>query len=225
VRAGEPWGRAVTGAPDVVVDGDDAALAVVAGDAPGARVRFRPQGSDLARALGLPDGAAPPLTRPRGSGDGQELPVDAIALDAPPGMAMNAVVLGVAPDRLRWTSPARPVEVLVQGRSRFRGRATSIVIANGQHLRGADVVPRGHPGDGRLEIQVYELRRGERRAMRRRLPAGAHLPHPRVRQLAGSQIEVRTAGPALPVEVDGHPAGRLAALRLEVVPAAIWVLV
>ena len=50
-------------------------------------------------------------------------------------------------------------EIEVDGQPWFAGSATTVVIANGQFLRGADIVPRGHPGDGRLEVQVYELRR------------------------------------------------------------------
>ena len=221
VRPGRPWGRAVTGAPDVEVTGDDAALAAIIAARPGARVRFHPEESDLARAVGL-TGMTP------GSGPREEeleLPVDAIALDGGRGMAVNAVTLGVAPDRLRWTSGTQPVEVVIDGRARFAGRASSVVVASGQYLRGADLVPRGHPGDGRLEVQVYELRRGERRGMRRRLGSGAHLPHPRIHQLAGCRIEVRAPGRALRLEVDGRAAGRVSALGLEVAPAAVWVMV
>ena len=48
--------------------------------------------------------------------------------------------------------------VTVDGRTVHDGPATSVVVANGQFSGTADLAPRGHPGDGRLEVQVYALR-------------------------------------------------------------------
>jgi len=217
IKPGEPWGSPASAPPDLAVDGDDAALAAAVAAAPGALVAFRPgPGSDLARAVGL---------RP-GSGAGTaptELPVDAVRL-AGDGLACNAVVLGVPPDRLRWGSAARMIEVDVDGQPWFAGSATTVVIANGQFLRGADVVPRGHPGDGRLEVQVYELRRRERRAMRRRLATGAHVPHPRIRSRTARRIEIR-APHERALEVDGVRGEPRRTLSAEVVPGAFRLLV
>ena len=39
----------------------------------------------------------------------------------------------------------------------FSERATTVVVLVGQYLRGADVSPRGHPGDGAAEVQVYAM--------------------------------------------------------------------
>ena len=217
IKPGEPWGSPASAPPDLAVDGDDAALAAAVAAAPGALVAFRPgPGSDLARAVGL---------RP-GSGGGTaptELPVDAVRV-AGDGLACNAVVLGVPPDRLRWGSAARMIEVDVDGQPWFAGSATTVVIANGQFLRGADVVPRGHPGDGRLEVQVYELRRRERRAMRRRLATGAHVPHPRIRSRTARRIEIR-APHERALEVDGVRGEPRRTLSAEVVPGAFRLLV
>ena len=85
-----------------------------------------------------------------------------------------------------------------------------MVVATGQFLRGLDVVPRGHPGDGKAEIQVYELERRERRPMRARLASGAHVPHPRIRQRSARTIELRFRPPG-PLEVDGVGAPGVAA--------------
>ena len=93
------------------------------------------------------------------------------------------VVVGVAPDRMRWWSRTFLARSAVDGRLVHAGGAVSaVVVASGQFLRGADVVPRGHPGDGRAEVQVYAPARRSAAAMRGRLPLGTHLPHPRISQ-------------------------------------------
>jgi YegS C-terminal NAD kinase beta sandwich-like domain len=224
LRHGEPWGHIATSPPDIEVEGDDAGLVAAALSRPGALVRFRPSPrSDLARALGLGSD---------GSG-ATEVGVDALAIDRDDSAvdpvhtldAVNAVVLGPAPDRLRWTDRAADITVRVDGRVWFSGRAATVVVANGQFLRGADLVPRGHPGDGWAEVQVYALGRRARRGMRRRLPTGTHLPHPDVRAGRARRVEIEVGGRRLPVEVDGRPQGRTARLVVTVVPAAIRLLV
>lgn len=195
IRPGQAWGRAAAGPPEAAGAGSDADLARLVNANPGARLGFRPDEScDLARAVGLLP-AAPAVT---------ELAMDALDLgDA--GLAVNIVVLGRPPDRLRRTDRARRVTVRVDDRLVFEGPATSVVLANGQFWRSIDLVPRGHPGDGRLEIQVYAPTAGERRAMRRRVTAGTHLPHPRIVTTSGREAEVRFGAPVA-VEIDGEPA-------------------
>jgi hypothetical protein len=216
IRPGEPWGESTASPPDLEVRGGDPALSAAAVSAPGALVRFLPdETSDLARAVGLRAGEPP--------ADGTTaVPVD--ALDLGDGtLASNMCVLGTPPDHLRWTTPSFEVEVLVDGKPWFAGRATSVVIANGQFLRGNDVVPRGHPGDGKIEIQVYELRRRERRPMRGRLPTGAHLPHPRIRSRTAGAVEVRAPG-LLALEADGAARSAVSGLRIRVVSPAFRLL-
>jgi diacylglycerol kinase family enzyme len=213
IRKGDPWGERTDAQPDVTVEGDDRALASTVADAPGALVRFVPsQSSDIARVLGL---HASPSTE-------IAVGLDALRVDDARD-AVNAVVLGTRPDRVRaWTRTAH-VRVEVDGRERFAGRATTVVVANGQFVAGRDVVPRGHPGDGRFEVQVYALRRGERAGMRRRLPTGTHVPHPRITQVTGRQVVVTAARP-LPVEVDGHREARTTALAVRLTPGALRLL-
>jgi YegS C-terminal NAD kinase beta sandwich-like domain len=216
VRKGEPWGRPASGPADVVVTGSDADLARIAEHSPGARVEFVPNASsDLARSLGL-------RAAPRRASAARELPIDGLRLG--PRIAVNAIVFGTAPDRLRRWSRSRQVTVLVDDRERFAGRATGVVIENGQYLHGADLVPRGHPGDGRVEVQVYALRPGERSAMRQRLPRGEHLPHPRIHTMSGTRVGVRVRG-RMGLEIDGVRGSGGTELLVDVVPGILSVLV
>jgi diacylglycerol kinase family enzyme len=139
-------------------------------------------------------------------------------------VAVNSVVIGPAPDRLRtWHRPAG-LTVEIDGVPVEAGAATTLVVMNGQYLRGLDVSPRGHPGDGVAEAQLYALPPAARRAMRARLATGAHLPHPAITIRRARQVIVRAARP-VPLEVDGAPAGRVTEVRLDLRPAAYRLLV
>lgn len=219
LRHGQPWGHPASGPPDLEITGDDVDLAEATARHPGALARFRPSPeSDIARAVGLQRATAGTI----------EVALDALTLDdgGEHGgtVAVNAVVVGRAPDRLRWMTRATRLEVRVDGRSWFAGAATTVVIASGQYLRGADLVPRGHPGDGRVEVQVYALARDERGPMRHRLPSGTHVPHPRIHTTRAQHVEVETRR-ALLLEVDGRPRGRIRRLGVTLVPEAIRILI
>jgi diacylglycerol kinase family enzyme len=212
IKPGEAWGTPMTGAVDLEVDGDDADLARVIDSYQGALVRYRPSaGSDLGRALGLA------ATGPAG---GIEAPIDALYVE-PGGFAVNGVVLGTPPGRVGFTTPSAAFRVSVNGREISAGRATTVVIANGQFFDGLDIVPRGHPGDGRVEVQVYGLRRSERRAMRVRLPQGVHVPHPRITTAVGREVEVTLEGGRAPLWIDGVAHDAVSHLTVTVIPGAV----
>lgn len=237
IRRGEAWGVPVGGPPDLDSAGDDVALATAVGHAVESgvvpRVRFDAStASDLARAVGL---VGP------GTGSGEvlldvlTLEIDALEVGSPDDrgrevvghrvdLAVNAVVVGRSPDRLRWWHRRRPCTVVVDGRTVFDARASTVLVANGQFLRGHDVVPAGHPGDGRLEVQVYALGAGERAPMRRRLPGAVHVPHPRITTAAGRSVVVATGRPE-PLEVDGRGRGRVRRLRTDTRAGAYRLLV
>jgi hypothetical protein len=99
------------------------------------------------------------------------------------------------------------------------------VVASGQYLRGQDVVPRGHPGDGRAEVQIYAVRRSQRAGVRSRLPQGVHLPHPDIAQTTGRRIEVIAAKGAIGLEIDGVPAPAAIRVTVEVIPEAFLIVV
>jgi hypothetical protein len=218
IRKGEEWGTpAGDAAPDLDVSGDDAALAAaVAGAGPDPLVRFRAsEASDLARAVGLVGEGAGALA----------VPVDVLRL-ADGGLAVNAVVVGVPPDALRAWHRAVDFEVVVDEKAVAISGATTVVIANGQFLRGLDVSPRGHPGDGRCEVQVYDVPPGQRATMRERLRSGTHVPHPGIMVRRARSVVVRY-GRGVPVEVDGRKAaGRGAGeVAVSVVPSAFRLLI
>lgn len=217
LRHGRPWGHPASGPPDVELSGGDVDLAAAVARHPGALVRFRPSPiSDIARALGLGPEAA----------TSTEVALDALVIAADAlgdTTAVNAVILGRSPDRLRWTTRDAPMSITVDGRTWFTGEATTAVVASGQYLRGADLVPRGHPGDGWTEVQVYTLPRTERRAMRRRLASGTHVPHPRIKTGRARHVEIE-ADRAIALEVDGQARGRVTRVAVTVSPAAIRIL-
>jgi hypothetical protein len=222
IEKGVAWGRAVAGPADCEVTGDDVALAEAVAHRPGARVMFHPTpASDFARALGVTAGA------PIGHDPTTELPCDLlrVRVDEREIHAVNMVVVGSPPDRQGWGSGAHAVRVHVDGRPVLEAPATAVVIASGQYLRGVDLVPRGHPGDGRAEVHVYRLRRSERRPMRSRLARGEHLPHPRITTTSGRTVVVEAVGGPFPVEIDGVGRGRARAVTAKVVPDAFSVLV
>jgi hypothetical protein len=207
VRRGAEWAVPAAGVPDVDVRGSDVALAGVVAVHPGALVAFSPVGSDLARAIGLAE-------HPVGE---REVTLDALLVDGE--MAVNMAVVATPPGRLRRVTRRRPIDVRVDGRVVFSGRATTVVVATGQFHRGLDLVPGGHPGDGRLEVQVYALAPPERAPMRRRLATGSHLPHPRIVTAGGRRVEV-ALGRRAALDVDGVRRPPVSRLSVDLVPGA-----
>jgi diacylglycerol kinase family enzyme len=184
-------------------------------------VRFRPLAtSALARAVGLPLGGADHPTL--------ALPVD--ALDVAAGeqfvrrLAVNGVVTGVAPARLRGRHPFVDVAVVADGRPVGPGRATTVAVMGGQFLGDADLVPRGHPGDGRAEVVVITVEPKDRKAMRERLPRGDHVPHPGITIVSARSVRLEWAAEQ-PCEIDGFVVGRRRVVEVAVVPHAFRLLV
>jgi diacylglycerol kinase family enzyme len=213
IKPGEEWGSAATDPPDLEVRGGDTDLAAAVAGAPGALIRFIPApSSDLALSVGLEDGRATTT----------EVPMDALRVGDE--LAVNMVVLGTPPDRLTRFSRMRWFTIEIDDRSWFAGPATSVLIATGEFLRGNDLVPRGHPGDGRAEAQVYALNAGERRLVGERLRNGTHVPNPRVLQRIVRRFAV-TVERQVRLEVDGVARGRVETLAVEVVPAAYRLLI
>jgi len=213
IRPGQEWGTPARGAPDIEVTGSDPDLAAAVAEQPGVLVQFRPDpSSDLAGAVGLPAGAA-------GRHD-LEVALDLLRVDdAVAAVAVNMVVLGTPPDRLGRMTRRFGANVRVDDRPVFHGPCTTVVVAIGQFLRGLDVVPRGHPGDGRAEVQIYAVPARDRGGLRTRLATGTHVPHPAVTQRTGARVYVST-GRAVALEIDGRDQPATDCLDLVVDPGA-----
>jgi hypothetical protein len=210
IQPGQDWGEpAPAGERVIEVDGDDAALAAAVEEHPGGLFVLQSGAAEIGRAVGAGAAASTMLT------------LDALVVDDE-DLAVNMVVLGTLPPH-RWTRTV-VLDVLVDDKEWFSGPASTAVVATGEFRNGSDVVPRGHPGDGRAEVQVYALRPPERGQLAPRMQTGAHVPHPRIAQRSGRKIEIFSDRP-LALEIDGVRLGRATHLTVEVRPGAYRLLV
>jgi hypothetical protein len=201
VEKGVDWGGAGPVPDDLVLVHSDAEAraAVVA-----ARAAGRPLptlgllGGDLARTLGG-RGGDPARLRESGS--------------------LATVDLGVAVlDGARHPFVAH----LVARRSWWRGRV--VAVMNAQFIGTWDVAPRGHPGDGRLDVLDGDLGPGDRWKARARLPAGTHVPHPGIAQRRVATWSTVLDRPT-PIRLDGEVVATARELAFEVEPDALRVVV
>jgi hypothetical protein len=211
IRPGEPWGRPTSATPDLDVAGSDADLASAVSGRSDVLVRFRPDAtSDLARAIGLGVDTRDAV--------GLEVPLDLLQVDDGPA-ASNMIVIGIPPDALGRFARRFGANVRVDSRPVFHGPCTTVVISTGQFRRGLDLVPRGHPGDGRAEVQIYAVPAHQRRELRARLTTGTHVPHPKITQRSAARVTV-SIDRRVPLEVDGRPAPATDLVDVAVVPNA-----
>jgi len=147
--------------------------------------------------------------------------------------------LGGTGDEDRLRSPAAvtfPVdlgEALVEGRlclfvahlvARDRLWRHSFVAMNAQWLGEWNLGPRAHPGDAKLDTYQSDLTLSDLAKVRARLPHGAHLPHPRIKERRRSAVQVELDR-LLAVSVDGTPVGTARHLLVRVEPDALTVVV
>jgi YegS C-terminal NAD kinase beta sandwich-like domain len=197
VRRGEPWGEAADAPADlVVVDGDAEARRVVEeARRAGAQVpALGLAGGDLCRTLG-------------GRGDRSRLVAGA------EGCARAPVDLGsvLVDGRHHWF-----VAHVVARRSWWRGPI--VAVMNAEFVGDWDVAPRAHPGDGLLDVVrvAADMSLADRLRARRRLAAGAHVPHPAITIERRPAVQLAFDRPT-PVWLDGVPLGeaRNLSVRLE----------
>jgi hypothetical protein len=205
IRKGQDWGEPGALAPHAPVADDDAEAAALlqAGWPLPTPIEIGVLGGDLHQTLGEPHHDEDDLR----SGRGMRLPMDAgsVVLDS------GEPVLFVA----HLVAQARP------GRGWWNGR--TVVVTNGSFVEGANLGPRAHPNDGRLDLTDGELPRGQRRTGRRRALTGTHVPHP---DLSEARITERVIESEVPLHVrlDGRPVGTARRLDLRCHPDA-WIAV
>lgn len=132
-------------------------------------------------------------------------------------------------------APADVGEVLLDGRVRYfvahvvvrKGwwRGPLVAAMNAQFIGRWDVAPRAHPGDGLLDVVEVDaaMGMGERWKAWRRLPAGAHVPHPRIALKRVAAIQLDVAG--LGVWLDGEKQPPAHALSIRLRPDALQIAV
>ena len=197
IRKGEAWGAQGSLPPHGVVVHSDAEARAVVTEVRRAGLPVPPLGllgGDLCRTLG---GTGDPARL--GSGVATVVTVD-----------LGAVLLD---GRLHWF-----LAHLVARRSWWRGPV--VLAMNAQYRGGWDVVPRGHPNDGRLDVLEGDLTFAERLQVRARLKTGTHLPHPGISERHVAAVQLAFDAPTR-VILDGEGVGVARALSIRVEPDAI----
>ncbi|MFV0306693.1 MAG: hypothetical protein ACK5OX_02990 [Desertimonas sp.] len=205
IRPGEAWGEVVERPAGLATVDDDGALARwIADHAAGVISEGPPAvaviGGDLVDTVG---GAS------RGS-QRRRYPIDVlrVVLDDDADHAVTAVAHVVVrrSGRLGW----------------WRGPVWAAMNVS-RHGRW-EVAPRAHPNDGMVDVVSIEASMSwrTRAQVARRLPTGAHLPHPSISVTRGAAAGWSGERP-LPVLVDGRDVGRARRVEVTVVPDAATV--
>lgn len=201
VSKGVDWGG-TDGAPDdlVAVASDAEARAVVA-EARRAGVTVPALGllgGDLCRTLG---GRGGDVSRLREAGTSVVVDLGVATLDGVEEVFVAHLVL-----RRSW----------------WRGRV--VAVMNAQYVGSWDVAPRGHPGDGRLDVLDGDPSLGDRWKARSRLVSGTHVPHPAISQARVGEWSVDLDRP-MPVHLDGERREPARTIAVRVEPDAVRVVV
>jgi len=206
--------------------GDQAWFAVATGTAEwsGVLVGYAGGPASLPRSFGMSGGVSRYASVLAKGGEEQLDTVSVVSSGAAKVEAVNAVWWGfgriaglVAGKKGRWRqalrlaglSPFRRSLDLSMGSVQRSFQASGLLIGNGEFVSDLDVAPRAHPGDGKLDLFVFEGPAWQVWRMLPRMPRGTWLPHPFVREYHPEQIELKGSGRLL---VDGVDAGRLPAL-------------
>lgn len=110
-------------------------------------------------------------------------------------------VLEVTLDMIDGTSTrSRAVAHVCLGR--FGSRKGFCGVVNAGFVDGANLAPRGHPGDGRVEFVTMDagVSWRQRRMARKRAITGTHLPHPSIRVETVTTWSAETDGETLRVD-------------------------
>jgi hypothetical protein len=196
IKKGEEWGERGRLPTDAVVVRSDAEARAVVERARRAGEPLPPLGllgGDLCRTLG-------------GSGDEHRLRSGEAALLP---VDLGSVLVD---GRLHWF-----VAHLVARKGWWRGRIYAAM--NAQFLGRWDVAPRSHPNDGLLDTFDVTMTMGERLKARSRLPSGAHVPHPAIKERRVGAAQLDADG--LEVFLDGQSLGPARTLSIRIEPDAL----
>jgi len=113
---------------------------------------------------------------------------------------------------------------LVARRGWWRGEVWAAM--NAEFFGTWDLVPRGHPNDGKIDIVTAsaDLSVRQRSMTRRRLKIGTHMPHPHISMTSRASATIQLAE-ATPLWLDGERWERAQRIDLTVVPDAITICV
>lgn len=206
IDKGRPWGREMARPSEIVCVRSDAELADLIADRLGSPAP--------------PSPAAPAITL--GAGD--------LARTLGTAGAIGDTVRSVDLDAVRYRTDSHhgwAVAHLV-ARSRRAGWLAGPILAvmNAEYRGRWDVVGRGHPNDGRVEIVEVDASMTVRQRLqaRRRLATGTHLPHPSISVRSTSAARWDFASPR-GLWVDDRYRGMIRWLEIEVVADAYQLII
>ncbi|MEW6060257.1 MAG: diacylglycerol kinase family protein [Actinomycetota bacterium] len=105
----------------------------------------------------------------------------------------------------------------------YEGPAVMVIVANCQYYGGGmKISPRSYPGDGVLDVLVFEGPKSDAVTLLPRVYRGEHIPHEHIQELRVKHALVVDADRPLPIEADGEVLGFTPA-TFEVLPQAVSV--
>lgn len=134
--------------------------------------------------------------------------------------------------QLRTGFPLDVGEVLIDGRhhyfaahvvARRNGWRDFAVAMNAQWIGEWNLGPKAHPNDGIVDCYEAHLSMFEWPKVKKRLPTGSHLPHPRIEQTRSKAVTFEFAQP-YDVFVDGEAVARAKHLAVRIVPDALRII-
>jgi YegS/Rv2252/BmrU family lipid kinase len=106
-------------------------------------------------------------------------------------------------------------------RTTYEGPGFMVIVGNCQYYGGGmRISPRSYPGDGVLDVLVFQGPRSDAFTLLPRVYRGEHIPHPHVKELRARRTLTIDADRPLPIEADGEVLGSTPA-TIEVIPQAI----